>query len=148
MEESKEYIEYIEYKECPACAEDVKFRAKICRYCGAAIPEGDKTKGGKFISIRLKASDKIFTGDIYVTFLKCRVSDIVNDDRRFLSIVNTVEETKNNDKNIGYVAFNKSVVEWISEVKKPTETKAKPFYSHTIMNKPEDEWGRCLIWLW
>lgn len=141
MEESKEYTEYIEYKECPACAEDIKFRAKICRYCGTAIPEGDKTKGGKFISIRLKAGDKIYTGDIYVTFLKCRVSDIVNDGRKFLSIVNTVEETRNNDKNIGYVAFNKSVVEWICEVKKPTEDEVKPFYSHTILNKQMNETG-------
>ncbi len=130
--ESEESKEYIDYKECPACAEDIKLRATVCRYCGVTIPEGEKPKGGKFISVKLKAGDKIYTGDIYVTVLKCRVSDVVNDVRRFLSIVNTVEEKKDNDKNIGYVAFNKSVVEWICEIKRVPEKEVKSFYGHSM----------------
>ena len=128
----KKSNEQIENKECPACAENIKFRAKICRYCGSAVPDGDESKSGKFISIRLKAGNKIYTGNIYVTFLKCRVSDIVNDNRMFLSIINTTEESKLNDVNIGHVNFNKSKVEWIREVKEQIEDEDKPFSSHAI----------------
>lgn len=129
MEESNEYIEY---KECPACAEDIKLRANVCRYCGANIPKEEKAEGGKFISVRLKASGKIYTGDIYVTNLKCRVSDIVNDGRKFLSIVNTTEESKLNDVKIGYIALNKSLIEWICVVKEVPAEEDKPFSSHVL----------------
>jgi hypothetical protein len=41
------------------------------------------------------------------------VSDVVNDERRFLSLVNTPEETASHDVEIGYIAINKGTVEWL-----------------------------------
>ena len=125
MEESEEY------KKCPVCAEDIKVKAFSCRYCGATIAKGKKIEGGNFIRVRLKAEDKIYHGDIYLTDLKCRVSDIMNDDRKFISIVNTTQEIGDNNLKIGFFLVNKSMISWIYESK---EDSAKEKYprSHAI----------------
>ena len=55
-----------------------------------------------------------------------RVSDVINDEITFLSLSNTKEETKTSEINIGYLAINKNVVEWVhllGEEAKPEESK-------------------------
>ncbi len=117
MEESEEY------KECPVCAEDIKVKAFSCRYCGATVAKGEKIEDGRFIRVRLKAEDKIYHGDIYLTDLKCRLSDIMNDDRKFVSIVNTTQEVGDNNLKIGFLLLNKSIINWIYEDKEVAEKK-------------------------
>ncbi len=109
MEESEEY------KKCPACAEDIKVKAFSCRYCGATVAKGKKIEGGNFIRVRLKAEDKTYRGDIYITDLKCRISDIMNDDRKFIAILNTTQEIGDNNLKVGFIVINKSIINWICE---------------------------------
>ena len=123
MEESEEY------KKCPVCAEDIKVKAFSCRYCGATVAKGKKIEGGNFIRVRLKTEDKIYHGDIYLTDLKCRVSDIMNDDRKFISLVNTTQEVGDNNLDIGFFLVNKSIISWISEDKDVSEKAEYPFSS-------------------
>ncbi len=128
MGESEEYIQ------CPACAEDIKAQAVICRYCRSNISKN--TKDGKFVRIRIKAFENIYHGDIYITDSKGRVSDIVNDDRKFISLINTTRETEIDEFDIGYLAINKSVVEWICiESEKSGESEEKVIISHSIFNE-------------
>jgi len=54
------------------------------------------------------------------------VSDVINDEITFVSLSNTKEETKASEINIGYLAINKNVVEWVhllGEEAKPEESK-------------------------
>lgn len=121
MEESKEY------KECPECAEDIKVKAFSCRHCGATVAKRHKNENGNFIRVMLKAEDKIYHGDIYLTDLKCRVSDIMNDDRKFISIVNTTHEIGDSNIKIGFFVLNKSIINWIREDKDISEKEEVPF---------------------
>ncbi len=130
MEESEEY------KKCPVCAEDIKVKAFICRYCGASIAKGKKIEDGNFIRVRLKAEDKIYHGDIYLTDLKCRVSDIMNDDRTFISLVNTTEEVGDSTFKRGFFLVNKSIISWIYEGKEDSEKGESPF-SRSAFNKKD-----------
>ncbi len=125
MEESEEY------KECPVCAEDIKVKALSCRYCGATVAKGEKNDCGNFIRVILKIEDKTYYGDIYLTDSKCRVSDIINDDRKFISLVNTTEEVGDHNIERGFFLVNKSMISWIYESKKDSGEEESP-HSHIL----------------
>ena len=124
-----------EYKECPECAEDIKVRAFSCRYCGANVAKRKKIEGGYFIRVILKAEDKIYHGDVYLTDFKCRVSDIMNDDRKFISIVNTTQEIGDDHTKIGFFVLNKSIIHWIHEDKDVSEKEDLTSSSFAFLQK-------------
>jgi hypothetical protein len=111
MEASKEY------KECPMCAEEVRAGAIICWHCSTNIEREVTARDGEFAKVRLKAKDRVYYGDVYVPGHTNRVSDVMNDEKRFLSLVHTYEETKSHDLEIGYIAINKNTVEWVRILK-------------------------------
>ena len=113
--------------ECPFCAEQIKSEAIICKHCNSSITGLTKdAKKGKFVRIKLKAREKIYYGDLYIPAHFDRVSDVINDKRTFVSLSETKEETKASEINIGYLAVNKNVVEWVrllGEEEKSEESK-------------------------
>ena len=109
MEESEEY------KKCHVCAEDIKTKAFKCRYCGATVAKEKINENGNFTRVILKAEDATYQGDIYLTDLKFRVSDIMNDDRKFLSIVNATREVGDKTLKIGFFILNKSIIHLVRE---------------------------------
>ncbi len=122
-----------EYKQCPACAEDIKAKAIICRYCRMHVSQNKDAKDGKFVRIKLKAFENIYHGDIYIVNLNGRVSDVVNDDRKFISIINTTREAELDEIEIGYMAINKSVIEWVCMEKDGAdEQEDGPIIGHSI----------------
>ncbi|MFQ5963689.1 MAG: hypothetical protein ACE5KZ_05335 [Candidatus Scalinduaceae bacterium] len=106
------------YKQCPMCAEDIRVDAAICRYCMTDVYNDTKVKEGRFVKIKLKVGDIIYKGDIFVHGCTKRVSDVVNDKRQFISLLNTCEEVESSDHDleIGYIALNKNVIEWVRVV--------------------------------
>ncbi len=124
MAESEEYIQ------CPMCAEDIKAKAVICRHCRMPVSQKKDAKDGKFVRIKLKAFENIYRGDIYIPDLNGRVSDVVNDDRKFISIINTARETELDEIEIGYMAINKSAIEWLCMENEDSGDKS--FSGHTI----------------
>ncbi len=107
MKDQKKYIE------CPACAKDINVKAFFCPYCGTNIGNKKEAEAGNFVRIKLKANDKVYHGDVYVTRLQNRVSDIMNDNRKFISLTNSYRESELSDIDIGYIAINKSSIEWV-----------------------------------
>ena len=115
MEESEEY------KKCPVCAEDIKTEAFKCRYCGATVAKEKISESGNFTRVILKAENATYQGDIYLTDLKFRVSDIMNDNRKFIAIVNATQEVGDKTLKIGFFILNKSIINWIREDKDTSE---------------------------
>ncbi len=109
--------EFEEYKKCHVCAEGIKNNAFKCRYCGSTVAKEKKIENGNFTSVILEAEGATYKGDIYLTDLKFRVSDIMNDDRKFLSIVNATREVGNRTLNIGFFILNKSIINMVREDK-------------------------------
>jgi hypothetical protein len=100
-------------KQCPFCGEEIKTMAMICRYCHGDLKDVVKDKKGKLVTVRLKAGEKIYFGDIFVPEIIYRVSDIINDERHFIILSNAFEETRVRDVPIGFLAINKNLTEWI-----------------------------------
>lgn len=94
-------------KTCPRCFEQVHTNAEICRYCHSRITE---IRDGQRIRVRIKAGDSIYRGDLFVGKAE-RISDTINDSRRFIVLSNTKEEGKLNDISIGFLALNKDSIE-------------------------------------
>ena len=112
-------------KECPFCAESIKPQAIVCKYCHSNLTGLSKENKGKLVRVKLKARDKIYYGDIFIPVHLNRISDVINDERHFVSLSNTKEETKASEINIGYLAINKNVVEWVrllGDEENPDET--------------------------
>ncbi len=109
MEESEEY------KKCHVCAEDIRAKAFKCRYCGATVAREKIIESGNFTRVILEAEGATYKGDIYLTDLKFRVSDIMNDDRKFISIVNATREVGDKTLKIGFFILNKSIINLVRE---------------------------------
>jgi hypothetical protein len=110
-------------KQCPCCAEEIKSEAVVCRYCHSDLRGVAKEKAGRFIKVRLKTGEQTYAGDLFVPDYLNRVSDVLNDTKHFIILANSVEETRIRDVAVGFVAINKSLVEWIRlmEVKEPED---------------------------
>jgi hypothetical protein len=100
-------------KQCPYCAELVRDEARICKHCFTDFQETAKEKKGKFMKLRLKAGDKTYAGDVFVPDYLNRVSDVINDKKPFIVLVNAVEETRAIDVPVGFIALNKTLIESI-----------------------------------
>ncbi len=107
-----EVVQIGDRKECPLCGERIKKAALVCRYCHHDLRGASKDNKGKMVKIRFKAGEKVYCGDIFLPE-NTRVSDMVNDGRRFLVLVNAVEERATRDVPIGFLALNKAMIEWI-----------------------------------
>lgn len=110
-------------KQCPYCAEDIKPEAVICRYCRTDLLASAKEKTGRYVRVRVKTRDQVYVGDLFVPDHLQRVSDVLNDTKGFIMLVNSVEENKIRDVPVGFIAINKVHAEWIRLVEghKPAE---------------------------
>jgi hypothetical protein len=105
-------------KICPFCAESIKLEAVVCRYCHNNIVLSAKEQKGKYVKVCLKAGGKIYYGDIFVPAHLDRLSNVINDARHFVPVVNTREETSSTEIELGFVAINKSAIEWVRLLEK------------------------------
>ena len=94
-------------KACPRCFEQVHADAEICRYCHSRITN---SRDGKQVRVSIKAGDRTYRGDLFVARSE-RISDTINDTRRFIILSNTKEEGKLSDISIGFLALNKDSIE-------------------------------------
>ena len=100
-------------KPCPFCGETIRTKAIVCKHCHTNIVSALQEKEGKFVKVRVKTGDKVYHGEIFIPHYFHRVSDVINDNRPFLSLANTTEQTKASEINIGFLAVNKAVIEWV-----------------------------------
>ena len=111
-----------EMKQCPFCAEMIKSTAVVCRYCKSNLAFVAKEQKGRFVKVCLKARDKTYFGEIFVPSHISRLSNVINDQRQFIALTNTREETATTEIKIGFLAINKSAVEWIRLLEREKET--------------------------
>ncbi len=109
-----------EMKECPFCNEEIKSMATVCRYCHEDLNSTAKDNQGRFVKVRVKNGEKIYLGDIFVPE-NYRVSDIINNDKRFIVLSNAIDVRQTRDIYIGFLAINKTRAEWI-ELSTPQES--------------------------
>ena len=102
-----------EMKQCPSCAESIKSPAIICMYCQTNLAFIAKDQKGRFVKVCLKARDKTYYGEIFVPAYITRLSNVINDQRQFIALTHTREETETTEIEIGFLAVNKNAVEWI-----------------------------------
>ena len=100
-------------KQCPYCAETIRSEARVCKFCFTDFQEIEKDKEGQFIRVRVKTGDKTYAGDLFVPDYMSRVSDVLNDKKPFIVLVNSVEEAKAVDIKVGFIAINKNMVQSI-----------------------------------
>lgn len=122
-------------KQCPFCAEVIKAQAVICRFCHSNLTSTSKEKKGKFVRVKLKTREKVYYGDIFIPSHLSRVSDVINDERHFISLSDTKEETKAAEIHIGFLAINKNVIEWIRLLEKEQETEKSDLLSRPIFDE-------------
>jgi hypothetical protein len=101
-----------ETKECPFCNEEIKAMAVVCRYCYADLNSTSKDNKGQFIKVRVKTAGKVYLGDIFVPE-GFRISDVINNSRRFIVLTNALDIQQARDIQVGYLAINKERTEWI-----------------------------------
>ena len=95
-----------EIKECPFCMRRINAIASICRYCYSDLLDSNGRKAGSFMRIRIRTGEKTYIGDIFVPE-NHRVSDVINNNRRFIMLTNVFEVQETRDIRIGQLAVNK-----------------------------------------
>ena len=100
-------------KQCSYCAEIIDSKATICKYCQSIIGGAPIDKTGTLVKVRVKTYEKVYSGDIFIPQHLDRVSDVINDGRPFIILINAREELKTSDTPIGFLAINKSIIEWV-----------------------------------
>ncbi len=100
-------------KQCHYCVETINSKALICKHCNNIQGDGSGETKGKFVKVCLKSKDKVYYGDIFLKQPLERISDVINSPNHFILLANTREETRSSEKIIGFLAINKSVVEWV-----------------------------------
>jgi len=100
-------------KHCPFCAELISPKAIICRHCHADVTKVSRGKKGQFVRVSIKMKDKMYQGDLFIPPHLNRLSDVINDGRPFISIINARETSEGGETQIGFLVINKNVIEWI-----------------------------------
>ena len=86
----------------------------------------------------MNSAQKKYTGDIYINDINIRVSDIINDNRKFISLVNAAEEGKIDDIEIGCIALNKSIIESVSVIEDNSEKEELRYYGYTTIKEEKN----------
>jgi hypothetical protein len=63
--------------------------------------------------VRVKTHESTYSGNIFVPGHLDRISDVLNDPRRFILLTYAKEESNTVEKDIGFLAVNKEIVEWV-----------------------------------